>query len=137
VTERVRLVISPFRAFLHLEADAERRQALAAVSGLLEPGGRFVFDVFAPSTEDIEETNGRWLEREPGIWELALWDLSAASSRCTCAARSRILPQPRLAPERVAHSPRGRRLRDRRLLRLVRPAPVRRRRGFDLARAPP
>ena len=75
VTERVRLVISPFRAFLHLETDAERRQALAAVSRLLEPGGRFVFDVFAPSVEDIEETHGRWLEREPGIWELALWDL--------------------------------------------------------------
>jgi SAM-dependent methyltransferase len=75
VSERVRLVISPFRALLHLETDAERRQALAAVLGLLEPGGRFVFDVFAPSAEDIEETHDRWLEREPGIWERAHWDL--------------------------------------------------------------
>jgi len=25
--------------------------------------------------EDVEETNGRWLEREPGIWERADWDL--------------------------------------------------------------
>ena len=75
VTERVRLVTSPFRAFLHLETDAERRTTLAAVQRLLEPGGRFVFDVFAPSVEDVEETHGRWLEREPGIWELALWDL--------------------------------------------------------------
>jgi hypothetical protein len=39
------------------------------------PCGRFVFDVFAPSMEDVEETNGRWLEREPGIWERADWDL--------------------------------------------------------------
>jgi hypothetical protein len=42
---------------------------------LLQPGGRLVFDVFAPSSEDVEETNGRWLEREPEIWERADWDL--------------------------------------------------------------
>ncbi len=75
VTERVRLVTCPFRALLHLETNAERQQALAAVHRLLEPGGRFVFDVFAPSIEDIEETHGRWIEREPGIWELAHWNL--------------------------------------------------------------
>jgi SAM-dependent methyltransferase len=75
VSECVPLVISPFRALLHLETDAERRQALAAVHRLLEPGGRFVFDVFAPSAEDVEETHDRWLEREPGIWERARWDL--------------------------------------------------------------
>jgi len=68
-------VTSPFRAFLHLGTEQERRQALAAVHRLLEPGGRFVFDVFAPSIEDIDETHDRWLEREPGIWELAHWDL--------------------------------------------------------------
>jgi hypothetical protein len=33
-----------------------------------------VFDVFAPSREDIEETHDRWLEREPGIFERAVWD---------------------------------------------------------------
>ena len=75
VDERVRLVTSPFRALLHLETDDDRRAALAAAFRLLEPGGRFVFDVFAPSREDVEETHGRWLEREPGIWELAEWDL--------------------------------------------------------------
>ena len=75
VSERVRLVISPFRALLHLETDAERLEALAAVRRLLVPGGRFVFDVFTPSAEDVAETHGRWLEREPGIWELAHWDL--------------------------------------------------------------
>jgi SAM-dependent methyltransferase len=75
VVELVPLVTCPFRALLHLESDEERRDALRAVYGLLRPGGRFVFDVFAPSKEDIEETNGRWLEREPGIWERADWDL--------------------------------------------------------------
>jgi len=75
VGERVRLVTSPFRALLHLETDAERRAALAAAFRLLVPGGRFVFDVFAPSLADVEETHDRWLEREPGIWELAHWDL--------------------------------------------------------------
>jgi SAM-dependent methyltransferase len=75
VAERVRLVISPFRALLHMETDTERRQALGSAHGLLEPGGRFVFDVFAPSAEDVEETHERWLEREPGIWERASWDL--------------------------------------------------------------
>ncbi len=73
VTERVRLVTCPFRAYLHLHTDAERLVALRAAFTLLVPGGRLVFDIFAPSREDIEETDGRWLEREPGIWERADW----------------------------------------------------------------
>jgi SAM-dependent methyltransferase len=75
VAERVRLVTAPFRSFLHLGSDAERREVLEAARGLLEPGGRLVFDVFTPSREDVEETHARWLEREPGIWERAEWDL--------------------------------------------------------------
>ena len=51
-----------------------KRRALTAAASLLEPGGRFVFDVFSPSPEDIEETDGIWLEREPGIFERADWD---------------------------------------------------------------
>jgi SAM-dependent methyltransferase len=69
------LVTIPFRSLLHMETDRDRRAALAAVRGLLAPGGRFVFDVFTPSDEDVAETDGRWLEREPGIWERADWDL--------------------------------------------------------------
>ena len=30
--------------------------------------------MFAPSSEDVEDTHGRWLEREPGIFERADWD---------------------------------------------------------------
>ena len=77
VDERVQLVTCPFRAFLHLASDEARLQALGAVRGLLEPGGRLVFDVFSPSQEDVEETHGRWIEREPGIDERADWDLDA------------------------------------------------------------
>jgi SAM-dependent methyltransferase len=74
VSERVALVTSPFRSLLHLESDDARRDALAAAHDLLEPGGRFLFDVFRPSPQDVEKTHDRWLEREPGIWERALWD---------------------------------------------------------------
>lgn len=74
VTERVPLVICPFRTLLHMETEAEKLRALQAARTLLEPYGRFVFDVFSPSREDIEETDGLWLEREPDIFERADWD---------------------------------------------------------------
>ena len=77
VEERVPLVTCPFRAYLHLAGDDDRLEALAAARDLLLPGGKLVFDVFAPSAEDIEETDGRWLEREPGIFERADWDGAA------------------------------------------------------------
>jgi hypothetical protein len=73
----VPLVICPFRSFLHLHTEADRRRALASARGLLHPGRRFVFDVFAPGAEDVEATHDRWIEREPGIWERALWDTEA------------------------------------------------------------
>ena len=76
VEEHVPLVTCPFRAYLHLATDDERLEALHAARSLLLPGGRLVFDVFAPSNEDIEETHGLWLEREPGIFERADWDRS-------------------------------------------------------------
>jgi SAM-dependent methyltransferase len=74
VTELVPLVTCPFRAYLHLSSDDERLEALRAARALLAPAGRLVFDVFAPADDDIEETHGIWLEREPGIFERAEWD---------------------------------------------------------------
>ena len=53
--------------------DAQKLGAPPRGASLLAPEGRFVFDVFAPSAEDIEETDGRWLG-EPGIFERADWD---------------------------------------------------------------
>jgi SAM-dependent methyltransferase len=77
VDERVPLVLCPFRAYLHLRDDDERRQALRAAHDLLLPGGRLVFDVFAPGADDVAATHGRWIEREPGIFERANWDTKA------------------------------------------------------------
>jgi SAM-dependent methyltransferase len=71
------LVTVPFRSLLHMETDADRRAALRAARRLVAPAGRFVFDVFAPGADDIADTHGRWLEREPGIWERADWDEQA------------------------------------------------------------
>ena len=77
VEERVELVVCPFRSYLHLHTDEERLRALRAVRRILVPGGRLIFDVFAPAPDDIEETQGRWLEREPEIFEHAEWDTDA------------------------------------------------------------
>jgi SAM-dependent methyltransferase len=77
VDERVPLVTCPFRAYLHLVSDEDRLEALTGARGLLRNGGRLIFDVFKPSQDDIDETHGRWIEREPGIDERADWDLVA------------------------------------------------------------
>jgi hypothetical protein len=50
---------------------------LRSLRARLRDGGTLAFDVFHPDREDIEQTHGRWLEREPGIWERALWDADA------------------------------------------------------------
>jgi SAM-dependent methyltransferase len=75
--EPVPLIICPFRSYLHLADDGERVEALTAARAALRPKGRLVFDVFAPKPDDIAETHGQWLEREPGIYERADWDESA------------------------------------------------------------
>ena len=68
------LVLVPFRSMLHMETDADRRTVLRAIKRHLAPAGRLIFDVFAPAADDIEDTHGRWIEREPGIWERADWN---------------------------------------------------------------
>jgi SAM-dependent methyltransferase len=73
---RFALVTVPFRALLHLRSDAERLGVLRALRDRLDPGGVLAFDVFHPDREDIEETHDRWIERESGIFERALWDES-------------------------------------------------------------
>ena len=68
VSEAVSLVLCPFRSYLHLLTEDDRRRGLAAAARLLVPGGRLIFDVFTPGADDVAETHGRWLEREPGIF---------------------------------------------------------------------
>ncbi len=77
----VPLVICPFRSLLHMPDETEKLTALRAAGRLLEPGGQFIFDVFAPSREDIAETNGLWLEREEEIFERADWDEASRTLR--------------------------------------------------------
>jgi SAM-dependent methyltransferase len=77
VDEQFALVVIPFRTLLHMQTDDDRREALRAVRTHLRDGGRFVFDVFTPGADDIADTHGRWLEREPGIFERADWDEDA------------------------------------------------------------
>jgi SAM-dependent methyltransferase len=96
VDERVRLVTCPFRSFLHLTDDEDRLTALRAARELLLPRGMLVFDVFEPSAEDVAETDGRWLEREPGIWERADWDTQERTLTLTLAVRGEP-GKPRLA----------------------------------------
>jgi ubiquinone/menaquinone biosynthesis C-methylase UbiE len=86
VDEQVPLVTIPFRSLLHMPDEADKLRVLQAAARLLVPGGRLVFDVFAPSAEDIAETDGRWLEREPGILERADWD--EATRTLTLSVRS-------------------------------------------------
>ncbi|MEN3313116.1 MAG: hypothetical protein V7645_2445 [Actinomycetota bacterium] len=83
VEERVPLVICPFRSVLHMHTDADRLSVLRAAHDRLVLGGRFVFDVFTPDAADIAQTHDRWLEREPGIFEHALWDESARTLTLT------------------------------------------------------
>jgi SAM-dependent methyltransferase len=70
------LVTVPFRALLHLRDD-ERLPVLRSLYERLEPAGTLAFDVFHPDRLDIAETHGRWIEREAGIEERALWDEDA------------------------------------------------------------
>ena len=123
VSEHVPLVICPFRSLLHMETEAEKLRALRAARGLLEPDGSFVFDVFAPSREDIEETDGRWLEREPGIFERADWDEGARTLSLSVRSDDGSATTFGLHWLSVAEwlqSPRRRRARRRGCLRLVR-----------------
>jgi SAM-dependent methyltransferase len=83
---RFPLITIPFRALLHLRDDGERLAVLRSLAGRLQPGGTLAFDVFHPDRLDIEETHGRWLEREPGIYERADW--SPAERRLTLEVRA-------------------------------------------------
>ena len=71
---RFPVVTVPFRALLHLAGDRERLEVLRGLRRVLEPDGTLAFDVFHPDRQDISETHGRWIEREPEIYERALWD---------------------------------------------------------------
>jgi len=88
VSERVPLVICPFRSLLHMHTDDDRLAVLAAAHDLLVPGGRFVFGGVAPGAQDIAATHERWLEREPGIYERASWNEQERTLTLTVRGKS-------------------------------------------------
>ena len=57
---------------------------------LLIPDGQLAFDVFEPAPDDIEATQRRWIEREPGIFELADWDERARTLTLTVRGGDRV-----------------------------------------------
>src|SRR5207244_5006207 len=59
VTERVPLVICPFRSLLHMHTDEDRLRVLTSAHDLLLPSGRFGFDVFTPGEVVIAPTHRR------------------------------------------------------------------------------
>ena len=68
-------VLAPFRTFMHLSGDDERRQrADGRRRRCSADGGQFIFDVFEPSAADIRATHDRWIPRREGISEHPLWD---------------------------------------------------------------
>src|SRR5256885_3124169 len=71
VSERVSLVLCPFRSYLHLRTDEERLGAPRAAREPLVGGGRLGFGGLPPGDRDIAETHGRWLQPEPGVLQRA------------------------------------------------------------------
>ena len=68
-------MIAPFRTFMHLTGDDERRaRPERRGAGCCADGGQFIFDVFEPSAADIRATHDRWIARREGISERPLWD---------------------------------------------------------------
>ena len=85
-------VIAPFRTFMHLSGNDERRRALSAAAGLLAPGGQFVFDVFEPSPADVRATHDRWIARREGISERPLWDTEERRLELHVRLPGRVVP---------------------------------------------
>jgi SAM-dependent methyltransferase len=85
-------VVAPFRTFMHLAGDDERRRALSAAAGLLADGGQFVFDVFEPSAADIRATHDRWIARREGISERPSWDAAERRLELEVRLPGRIVP---------------------------------------------
>jgi SAM-dependent methyltransferase len=69
---RFRLVIAPFRAFLHNLTPSDQANCVRCVAQHLEPGGRFALNVSFPSLSNMAshagQFEGTW--RAGGEWEL-------------------------------------------------------------------
>lgn len=82
-------VLIPFRSLLHLPGDTERLAAFGAAHAMTSEYGFLAFDVFAPTPEDIEATQGRWHHRESGARERADWHRPDGTTRIEVEMRGR------------------------------------------------
>ncbi len=55
---KFRLIIIPYRSFLHLRSDDDRKRALLNFKEHLEPGGRLILHTYNPSKEDQNMSGG-------------------------------------------------------------------------------
>lgn len=58
IDRKFRLIIVPYRSFLHLLTESDRKKALLNFMDHLEKGGRLILHSYEPSQEDIERTGG-------------------------------------------------------------------------------
>jgi SAM-dependent methyltransferase len=84
VSDRLTLAVGDFRdpGLEHVQARLVTvLSALRAARGLLARGGRFIFDVFAPSAATLSAGDIGWVEWEPGIWHRTKWDAATRTAR--------------------------------------------------------
>ena len=78
-------------------APARRRRAAGRPAGAARPAaspaGRSPSTCSIPTRADIAETHDRWIEREPGIEERALWDEARAAPRARRCAPATSRPR--------------------------------------------
>ena len=77
MSERVPLVLIPFRSLLHMPTTRRSFACFGPPRSCSHPAAGSCSTSSPPAGEDIEETHGRWLEREPEIFERADWDEAA------------------------------------------------------------
>lgn len=56
--KRFRLIMIPYRSFLHLKDDSERKKALLNFREHLEAGGRLIIHTYNPSKDELEMVDG-------------------------------------------------------------------------------
>jgi ubiquinone/menaquinone biosynthesis C-methylase UbiE len=89
VDEPAGLVYCPFRALLHLQTWADRRQTFERVAASLRPGGRFAWNAFAFSHHVAAEIDGRRREEPvPHTLHYAVGDNRGAVSSLWWATKN-------------------------------------------------
>ncbi len=58
IEQKFKLIIVPYRSFLHLHTDEDRKKALERFMEHLAPGGRLILHVYNPSPEEFEMGDG-------------------------------------------------------------------------------